>query len=263
MPESKTCVTCGTEYPQGYAPEICSICNEERQYVPLDGQKWTVHKKLSDTHKTAIKKVKTGLYELYLRPKFAIGQRAFLVLSKNGNVLWDCIPLLDNETKAFIHQKGGLKAIAFSHPHYYSNMNTWAQEFGCPILIHQKDKPYIVNPSKAIRLWKGQTKTLRDDLRLIHLGGHFDGAAVLLLQNQTAEGLLLCSDILQISRDRKFVAMMYSYPNNIPLPLREIRRMEARLKDIPFDTLLGAFRHQFIEKEAKSIVDRSIERYFA
>ena len=41
--------------------------------------------------------------------------------------MWDCIPQLDELTVQFIKSKGGLKGIAFSHPHYYSNMNEWAE----------------------------------------------------------------------------------------------------------------------------------------
>ena len=32
-----------------------------------------------------------------MSPSFAIGQRALLVESAAGNILWDCTPLLDDE----------------------------------------------------------------------------------------------------------------------------------------------------------------------
>ena len=36
------CHTCGVEYPDTERPpEECLICTDERQYVPLAGQKWT------------------------------------------------------------------------------------------------------------------------------------------------------------------------------------------------------------------------------
>ena len=35
------CATCGVEYPPGPEPERCPICEDERQYVPAGGQRWT------------------------------------------------------------------------------------------------------------------------------------------------------------------------------------------------------------------------------
>jgi hypothetical protein len=55
-------------------------------------------------------------------PQFAIGQRALLVQTEQGNVLWDCISFLDDDTAAAVQHLGGLKAIAISHPHFYSCM---------------------------------------------------------------------------------------------------------------------------------------------
>ena len=41
-------------------------------------------------------------------------------------MLWDCITLLDDATVSEIGERGGLTAIAISHPHYYSAMVDWA-----------------------------------------------------------------------------------------------------------------------------------------
>ena len=60
-----------------------------------------------------------GILGIGAAPSFAIGQRALLVKSRAGNVLWDCTPYLDDEIVARINAEGGLAAIAISHPHYY------------------------------------------------------------------------------------------------------------------------------------------------
>ena len=33
------CATCGVEHAR--RPEVCAICADERQWVPVDGQRWT------------------------------------------------------------------------------------------------------------------------------------------------------------------------------------------------------------------------------
>ncbi len=46
-----------------------------------------------------------------------------------GNVLWDCISLIDDETAAAIGDRGGFRAIALSHSHYYSSIIEWSGAF--------------------------------------------------------------------------------------------------------------------------------------
>jgi len=139
MNESIICGTCGTAYQSNTTPDTCTICLDERQWVPENGQIWIKPSDLLKNHSVKLNRLQDNLYELLINPVFAIGQRALLVLSEHGNILWDCIPMLDEMTMEFIKAKGGLKAIAFSHPHFYSNMNDWAEYFNCPVYIHNND----------------------------------------------------------------------------------------------------------------------------
>ena len=124
------CTACGTQYaPGSELPALCPICSDDRQYIPQSGQAWISNTQLDKQFTVKVTTVNDGLYELKMFPDFAIGQRCFLVVSPAGNILWDCIPLLNEAVIAFIRSKGGLKAIAFSHPHYYSTMNDWASAF--------------------------------------------------------------------------------------------------------------------------------------
>lgn len=62
------------------------------------------------------------MWNIYTEPKFAIGQRAMLIETPAGLVLWDLIALIDEETEQFIKSKGNgkLAAIVISHPHFYT-----------------------------------------------------------------------------------------------------------------------------------------------
>ena len=55
-------------------------------------------------------------------------------------MLWDCVTLLDDDTAAAVERRGGLAAIAISHPHYYSAMVDWGRRFGCPVYLHAADR---------------------------------------------------------------------------------------------------------------------------
>ena len=112
-------------------------------------------------------------------PPFAIGERALLVPAGDRFVMWDCLPLVDDDTAGEIERRGGLAAIAISHPHYYTGMADWAHRFDCPVLLHADDRRWITRPDDAIELWEGETRDLGHGLTLIRCGGHFAGGTVL------------------------------------------------------------------------------------
>lgn len=255
---TKICNACGTEYDEAEVMDNhCKICDDSRQYVPEAGQCWTTHEELKKSRSLQVKPINDKVYELRILPSFAISQRAFLILSEKGNILWDCVPLLDESTVAFINSTGGLKAIAISHPHYYSNVKTWAATFNCPVYIHEKDKEWAPK-SEAINLWSGEEKELWDGIKIINTGGHFAGACILHVPFLSEKGTVFCGDSLQVSRSKKFISIMYSYPNQIPLPVSEIKRISLLLKKYHFDKLYGAFSFQNLTSDVESILEKSM-----
>lgn len=262
MQQSKICNACGTQYPPHKSPNICPVCADDRQAVPPEeGQIWTTHSALLKTHGVHIQALKEHVYQLEIIPKFAIGQRAFLILTDHGNILWDCIPLLDDATIAFIKSKGGLDAIAISHPHYYSNVKTWAEVFDCPVYIHYKDKKWIREEDERIHFWKTNQKQLWNGIQLINIGGHFPGSSILRVPFLSSKGTLFCSDTLFIAPSMKHISLIYSAPNRIPLPREEVKRIKKRFDDIDFDTLYGFWKYQYLAKNVKIILQASFNRY--
>lgn len=256
------CTACGTQYNSvATAGAVCPICHDDRQYVPESGQSWTHLDGLQRHYSVIANKLSNRLYELKMVPAFAIGQRALLVLASEGNILWDCIALLNEPTIEFIRSKGGLKAIAFSHPHYYTTMNEWAQVFDCPVYIHQLDEQWIFYRGGKVSLWTGTEKALWDGMKLINVGGHFPGSTILQVPFLSKESAILCGDTFYISPSKTHAAVMYSYPNRIPLPVREVQRIRDQMLSIKFDTLYGFYDYQNVYGNAKEIIDRSLEKY--
>ena len=101
-----------------------------------------------------------------------IGQRAILACTPAGNVLWDCIALIDDATVDLLKGLGGVAAIAISHPHYYTTMVEWSRAFGgVPIHLHEADRQWVMRADPAVQSW-GDTKPIAPGL--VRLGGHFD-----------------------------------------------------------------------------------------
>lgn len=254
------CVTCGTRYKE-ITPAACAICEDERQYVPMTGQQWTSYAALAENKTIRINQRSENLFDLKIMPAFAIGQKAYLITSPEGNLLWDCIPHLDEATVNFINSKGGLKGIAISHPHYYSLMTAWAATFNCPVYIHEADKKWIMDDAPSINLWNGEELSLWNDMKVIHTGGHFAGSTVLHAPHLSDKGSLLVGDTLQIAPSLQFISMMYSYPNVIPLPLNTILHIYNRLQPLQYDTMYGAFEWQTIAAGAKQLFQKSVDVY--
>jgi hypothetical protein len=225
--------------------------------VPEDGQRWTTLGELRASHRNAIRE-EQGLTGIGVEPEFAIGQRALLVPANGANVLWECVSLLDDETAAEVDRRGGLRAIAVSHPHYYSSIAEWAQRFDCPVYLHADDAEWVMRPDARIVHWRGEAHDLGDGLTLIRCGGHFEGGTVL---HWAAGNALLSGDIVQVIPDRSHVSFMYSYPNLIPLPEREIQRIVSALEPFDFERIVGAWWGRVVERDGKAIVQRSAERY--
>ena len=139
------CTTCGTQFtPSEQPPVHCTICEEERQYVPITGQAWITPERLAARHANSFRQHEPGLLGIGTVPTFAIGQRAILACTPAGNVLWDCISLLDDATIAVIKSMGGLKAIAISHPHFYTSMVDWSRAFDCPVYLNAADRQWEI-----------------------------------------------------------------------------------------------------------------------
>jgi hypothetical protein len=257
------CTTCGTQYAaMNEPPARCAICEDERQYIGWGGQQWTTLEEVWADHQNRVRDEEPNLTGIGTTPKFGISQRALLIQSPGGNVLWDCISLIDEPTVEAVRQRGGLAAIAISHPHYYAAMVEWSRAFDAPIYLHGADRRWVMRPDSAITFWDGETKPLHDGLTLIRCGGHFEGGTVLHWPaGADGKGALLTGDILQVCMDRRNVSFMYSYPNYIPLPARAVRRAVAAIEPFGFDRIYGFLFDLVIREHAKAAVARSAERY--
>jgi hypothetical protein len=258
------CTACGTQYtPSSVAPRQCAICEEERQYVPPRGQTWTTLGALAAGHFNSYRQYEPGVIGIGTQPSFAIGQRALLVCTPSGNVLWDCIAMLDPATITLINGLGGLKAIGISHPHFYTTMVEWSRAFGgVPIHLHADDHRWIMRPDPSIQLWNGETLELLPDVTLIRCGGHFPGGTVLhWAEGAGGRGVLCSSDIATVTTDRKFLSFMRSYPNLIPLSAKQVTGIAAALDPFKFDTIYGHYFDRVIPTNAKQILERSAKRY--
>ncbi|HZI39077.1 MAG TPA: MBL fold metallo-hydrolase [Acidimicrobiia bacterium] len=262
-------MTCGVEQAATASeepPARCPICDDERQYVGWDGQRWTRLATLAaEGRRNRFAAEGPGLCGIGTEPSFAIGQRALLVETPDGNVLWDCISYVDEETVAEVERRGGLAAVAVSHPHYYGVLTEWSEAFGgVPVWIHEADREWLGRTGGGVRLWSGDRVSIGPGLTLVNCGVHFAGGAVLhWAGGEGGRGALLSGDIFQVVMDRRWVGFMYSYPNLIPERPAVVERAVALVRDLPFESIYGAWWGRNVRGGAKDALARSAERYLA
>ena len=263
--ENYICRTCGVEFAESAEPPaVCPVCEDERQYVGWNGQKWTTMAELKASgYRNEIREEEPGLLGIGISPSFSIGQRALLIQTDQGNVMYDCVSYLDDEAKATIDGRGGIHSICFSHPHFYDSMVSWSHAFGkAAIYVPEADREFVMRPDPVIRHWDGSPLELMPGVTLIQCGGHFPGSAVLhWAGGAEGKGVLLVGDTLTVVMDRRFVSFMTSYPNLIPMSATEVRRIVDAIEPYPFDRIYGGWWRRNIMSGARDAVLRSAERY--
>ena len=258
------CRTCGVQQPDTEQPPAgCPICNDERQYVGWGGQQWVTMAELGADRAVVVREEEPGLFGVGVQPSFAIGQRALLVRTPNGNVLWDCISLLDDAARDRITELGGIAAIGMSHPHFYGVNVEFADAFGARIFIPRADQQWVQRPSARVELFEDEVEPV-PGLTLARIGGHFDGAAVLHWPTGSeGRGALLTGVTITVVQDREWVSFMWSYPNHIPLDEATVLDIARRAERFSFDRVYGGWWGRTVLKDGAAAVRRSADRYVA
>ncbi len=262
--EAYVCRTCGVQQAASeQPPTACAICDDERQYVPPDGQRWATLVELrAEGRHIEVRVVEPGLAGIGANPTIGIGQRALLVQTPAGNVLWDCLGFIDDEGIAAVRARGGLHGIAMSHPHFYGVCVEWSHAFGgAPIYIPTADRQWVMRPDPAIKTWQGRLEPL-PGLTLIQCGGHFEGSAALhWAAGAEGRGALLTGDTIAVVADRRFVSFMRSYPNDIPLSAAAVRQIVATVAPYRFDRIYGGWWDRVVDRDGPAAIRRSADRY--
>ena len=255
------CRTCAVQHPPGPTPSTCAICSDERQWVPADGQHWTTLAQLrAEGHQIDIRDLEPGLTGVGVAPALGIGQRALLVQTDAANILWDCVGFIDDDGVKAVAARGGVAAIALSHPHFYGAMVEWSHAFDdAPLYLPSADRAWVLRGDTRITWWDDEIDPL-PGVHLVQCGGHFNGSAVLVVDAAAdGSGVVLVGDTATVVADRH-VSFMRSYPNLIPLPATTVRAVAGRVTRHPFARIYGGWWESAIDGDAR-LIQRSAERY--
>ncbi len=237
------CRTCGTQIPPQQAGlRGCLNCPDSGPYSGPGGRQWTSLDELGGTHRNTLCLQEAGLWGIGTEPGFALGQRALLVQTQEGNVLWDCTPLLDDAIIDAVCRLGGVAAIAISHPHYYSTMVEWSRIFGdAPIYLPASHRRSTAFPDAAIHFWEGETINLGAEVTLIRTGGHYEGSQVLhWASGADGRGALLSGDLPYVVSGHRWAGEGGDSANPHAHGSEDMRCVIDALKPYPYARIYGA-----------------------
>ncbi len=218
---------------------------------------------LAGRHAVELREEEPDLIGIGVDPPFAIGQRALLVRTPGGNVLWDCIPLLDEAARRRIAELGGIAAICLSHPHFYAAYLDFAEAFDARVFLPAADRQWIQRPSPRVELFDDSVEPV-PGVTVARIGGHFDGAAVLHWPaGSGGRGALLTGDTITVVQDRAWVSFMWSYPNLIPLGEDAVTDIVRRVERFAFERIYGGWWGRVVATDGEGAVRRSAKRYVA
>jgi glyoxylase-like metal-dependent hydrolase (beta-lactamase superfamily II) len=257
------CAECGTQFAESQLPPSnCPICEDDRQAVRWSGQEWITMAELSQQHQVRIGQ-DNGLLAIDVQPAAGIPQRAFVLDTDAGRIMWESLRVVTPAAVAQILSGGPVDYIAISHPHFYAAMVDWSNALGgVPILLNAHDERWIQRRCDAVRLWDGDALHLSDTVSLIWCPGHFPGSTM--LHWTAAPGgrqALFSGDSIHVGADRRQVSVMHSVPNYVPVPAATIRDVLARIEPLAFDDLYGFSWGRNILSEAKAAATASLEHY--
>jgi glyoxylase-like metal-dependent hydrolase (beta-lactamase superfamily II) len=212
-------------------------------------------------YRTEAHEVEPGLVGIGVTPALGVGQRALLVQTAEGNLLWDPPGFIDDVAIAVVRDAGGLRAVSASHPHMYGAIVEWSKAFGAEILLPEADAGWLMRPDGSVRWWAGGV-TMLPGVTLVQCGGHFPGSAVVHWTGGAGgRGALFCGDTLFVTPGEDRVSFVYSAPNRLPLPEHEVRAVVDALASYRFDRIYGGWWSPVLRSDAKPALERSARRY--
>ncbi|KAF4555989.1 Hypothetical protein D9617_2g059560 [Elsinoe fawcettii] len=243
------CVACGTQYDVTYEQgrERCKICDDPRQFVPPQGQQWTSLRLEANKHTNhwVPSSSDPRIYHLYTDPKLGIGERASLLLTPHGAIIWDCFAFLTPPLVEFLLSHHPI-AIVISHPHFYTTHLLWASLLKCPVYLSSEDASWLSRPDPSgQRRFLTEAKTeIIPGVTAIKTGGHFPGSLVLHWDRHLfVADSIMTTPAAYTPEPRPegmgAYAFMWSIPNMIPLGPDGVGRIWEAVKRVEFSETHG------------------------
>jgi rubredoxin len=237
------CANCGHWQRYFAPPPDCPVCTDTRNDLPADGwcflEEAAVRRRLDGRWR----RLDRDLVAFSTTPPFGLNGTGWLLLHPEGNTAFEAAPYYTDDMLAEIERLGGIRFLAASHVHGYGALWQLQDVFRPQVVAIQKEDLRL---TKAFRVtWPfDEALELRPGLTLHHVGGHYEGQAVL---HDAARRILFCGDAFKVDQDAAGNSLAVSthkaFHKAIPLTPAEVCRYRVVVATLDFDTVCTPFEH--------------------
>jgi hypothetical protein len=236
------CTHCGF-WQKHFAPTGCLVCEDTRNDLPADGWEFWPEERVAAHLTGHWRQLDRDMVAFTTTPGFGLNGTGWLLLHPDGNVAFEAAPYYTPPMLDEIRRLGGIRFLAASHCHGYGALWQLQDVFQPEVLAIQKDD---LRMTKAMRVtWPyDEALELRPGQRLLHVGGHYEGQALL---HDAHRRILFCGDAFKVDQspegENLAISTHKAFHKSIPLSPGEARRYREVIAPLDFDTVCTPFEH--------------------
>jgi rubredoxin len=172
------CSNCGFWQKYFAPPPDCPVCTDTRNDLPHNGWHFRPAEEVRGMLRGHWRRLERDMVAFSTSPPFGLNGTGWLLLHPDGNVAFEAAPFYTDDMLAEIERLGGIRFLASSHVHGYGALWQLQDVFRPEVLAIQKED---LRMTKAFRVtWPyDDALQLRPGLTLHHVGGHYEGQAVM------------------------------------------------------------------------------------
>ncbi|MBL6455796.1 hypothetical protein JMJ55_10715 [Belnapia sp. T6] len=237
------CANCGHWQRYFAPPPDCPVCTDTRNDLPEDGWRFLTVEEVRPMLRGHWRRLERDLVAFSVSPPLGLNGTGWLLLHPEGNIAFEAAPFYTNDMLAEIERLGGIRILAASHVHGYGALWQLQDVFRPEVMAIQKEDLRL---TKAFRVtWPyDEALEIAPGLVLHHVGGHYEGQAVL---HDAGRRILFCGDAFKVDQDAAgnstAVSTHKAFHKSIPLTPGEIRRYREVIAGLDFDTVCTPFEH--------------------
>lgn len=237
------CANCGHWQRYFAPPPDCPVCTDTRNDLPEDGWRFITLPEVRPGRDGHWRRLRGDLVAFSVSPPFGLNGTGWLLLHPEGNVAFEAAPFYTDEMLTEIGRLGGIRFLAASHVHGYGALWQLQDHFQPEVVAIQKEDLWL---TKAFRVTWPYDEALRllPGLTLHHVGGHYEGQAVL---HDRHRRILFCGDTFKVDQDtvgnNLAVSTHKAFHKAIPLTPAEAGRYREAIAPLDFDTVCTPFEY--------------------
>ena len=242
MPLSRyACENCGFWQAHFAAPPDCPVCTDVRNDLPEDGWSFLRQDEAAARYEGTVREVADGFYEARTTPHLGLAGAGWLTVRGGVGVAFEGAPFYSTDMLDAIEAAGGITVLSGSHAHGYGALWQLQDRFAPDVLAIHKDDLAMTKAFRVTRPYDDQLE-IADGMTLYHVGGHYEGQAVL---HDAHAGRLFSGDVFKVDQHEdgsvRALSCHKAFHKQIPMTEDELRHYRAVLAPLSFNEVCTPF----------------------